>query len=41
MKLIFFDRFSKNYQICFTKIPTVGAELFHAEGQPDRQTWWS
>jgi len=35
----FFERFSKNFQILnFTKIPPVGAMLFHADGQIDQQT---
>jgi hypothetical protein len=38
-KIIFFDRFSKNIEISiFLKICPVGAELFHADGQMDRQT---
>jgi hypothetical protein len=30
MKIEFFDRFSKNNQIYFMKMLSVGAELFHA-----------
>jgi hypothetical protein len=37
--LKFLDIFSKNTHISnFIKILPVGAELFHAEGQADRQT---
>jgi hypothetical protein len=35
----FLDRFPKTPQISnFMKIRPVGAELFHADGQTDRQT---
>jgi hypothetical protein len=35
-KWIFVARFSKNIQISnFMKIPPVGTELFHADGQTD------
>jgi hypothetical protein len=35
----FLDRFSINPQILnFIKIPLVGADLFHADRQTDRQT---
>jgi predicted membrane protein len=36
MKFNHFDRFSKNTEI--SNIPPVGAELFHADTQTDRQT---
>jgi len=40
--LNFLDRFSKNSHISnFTKICPMGAKLFHAYGQMDRQTWQS
>ena len=36
---IFFDRFPKHTRISnFIKIRPVGAELFHADGQTERQT---
>ena len=39
MKPYFIDRFSKKFQIInFMKIRPVGAELFHADRQTDRQT---
>jgi hypothetical protein len=38
-KLNFLDRFSKNTQLSnFTKILSVGADLFHADRQTDRHT---
>jgi hypothetical protein len=38
----FLDRFSKNTQISnLVQIRPVRAELFHADGRTDRQTWWS
>jgi len=38
----FLDKFPKNTQISnFMKIRPVAAELFHAGGQTDRQTWRS
>jgi hypothetical protein len=38
----FLDRFSKNTRISnFMKIRPEGAELLHADGQTDRQTWRS
>jgi len=37
MKLLFFDRFSKNTQIYnYMKILSLGAELLHADRQTDR-----
>jgi hypothetical protein len=40
MKLEFFDRFSKNTQISnFMKIRPMGAELLHAGGRADGQTY--
>jgi len=42
MKLEFSDLFSKNTEISyFMKICSVGGELFHIQGQMDRQRWWS
>jgi len=39
MKLEFLDRFSENLQISnVMKIRLAGSELFHADGQTDRQT---
>jgi hypothetical protein len=39
IKLIFFDRFSENHQISYCmKICSVGAELFHADGETYRRT---
>jgi hypothetical protein len=38
MKPVFLERFSENSQISnFMKISTVGAEMFHADGETDRQ----
>jgi len=38
----FLNMFSKNIQISvIMKIRPVGAELFHADGQTDKQTWRS
>ena len=35
----FLDKFSKNYKIPdLVKIRPIGAKLFHAEGQTERQT---
>ena len=39
MGLEFVDKFSKNTRIShLIKISSVGAELFHADGNTDRQT---
>jgi hypothetical protein len=36
---IYFQKKKKKYISSFIKIRPVGAELFHAGGQMDRQTW--
>jgi len=42
IKLEFFYTFSKNTRTSnFTKICSVGAELFHADERTDGQTWRS
>jgi len=40
--LIFWKDFSKNTQIShFINIRPLGAQLIHADGRTDKQTWWS
>jgi len=41
MKLEFSRQFFEKQISSFMKICPVGADLFHAHRQTDRQTWWS